>query len=332
MYKSVLALEFSEIFEDLKEVPQRKDYHPEIWVWDHEAYVYFNILKNCENFSGTKKRELLLTALFHDIGKIDTTFYREKKECYVAYGHENASLSYYDSIKDLVVPPELRKDVIRFLIEQHMKPKFMDNMNEDTIEAIKDEAKELGDDVWDMLISFSKFDDMNSFFKNSDEEERLEAKYRFHSYCKKLTAEIDSYYREREEDGELFLVRGVPGSGKTTVASIIENLSDKVYKVAADDFFVNEDDGYNFDGSKLGDAHRFCRNKTSEAMENGYELIIVHNTFVQRWEMLNYFRLALEKNYRVHTLITENRHKSGSIHDISESKIEEKKEDFELKL
>lgn len=213
-----------------------------------------------------------------------------------------------------------------------MKPKFMDNMNESTINDIKEKAEKLGSEVWEMLQTFSKFDDMISFFKRSDEEERVEAKYRFHSYSKELIEKIDSYYRDGGRKGELFLVRGVPGSGKTTLASTIESLSDEVFKVAADDFFVGEDGNYDFEKSKLGEAHDFCREKTEEAMNENYGLILVHNTFVQRWEMLDYFNLALTNNYRVHTLVTENRHESNSIHDISSSKLEEKRKNFELKL
>lgn len=333
MLESVLSIEFSEVLEEMKDTPQRKDYHPEVWVWDHEAHVYYNIWKYCSEFSSSQKDELLLTVLFHDIGKIDTTFYKENKECYVAYGHENASLSYYDPLKDLVVPSNLRKDVVRFLIKQHMKPKFMGNMNDSTIQNLKNDANELGDDVWDMLLSFSDFDDMNVFFKKTDKEERLESKYRFHSYCREILNRVDTYYQESEEkEGELFLVRGVPGSGKTTVAEIVEGLSDSVFKIAADDFFVKEDGSYDFDGSKLGEAHKFCKDQTKNAMKDEFDLILVHNTFVQRWEMLEYYKLALMNNYRVHTLITENRHESSSIHDIPSSKIEEKKEEFEFKL
>jgi len=52
--------------------------------------------------------------------------------------------------------------------------------------------------------------------------------------------------------GVLFLVRGLPGSGKTSFASAIWN----DYAVCeADKFFYDKEGNYNFDGSKLKEAH-----------------------------------------------------------------------------
>jgi adenylate kinase family enzyme len=57
----------------------------------------------------------------------------------------------------------------------------------------------------------------------------------------------------------LFLVRGIPGSGKSTFAKHIWN----EYAICeADKFFHNKETGeYNFDPSRLKEAHEWCRNE-----------------------------------------------------------------------
>ena len=59
----------------------------------------------------------------------------------------------------------------------------------------------------------------------------------------------------------IYIIRGLPGSGKTTLA---HNLVSRHCCVAADDFMVDENGDYAFDASKLGECHRRC----TEAVES----------------------------------------------------------------
>jgi len=123
----------------------------------------------------------------------------------------------------------------------------------------------------------------------------------------------------------LILVRGIPGSGKSTFAKLICN-----QHVEADMFF--ELDGeYKFDPSKLKQAHEWCKNKAEGWMKNGYN-VAVSNTFSQDWEMQPYFELAKKYGYMVHSLIKENRHEGKNVHNVPEEKLEQMKNRFELKL
>ena len=135
--------------------------------------------------------------------------------------------------------------------------------------------------------------------------------------------------------GVLFLVRGLPGSGKTSFASAIWN----DYAVCeADKFFYDKEGNYNFDPTKLKEAHAWCKNEVESKMiehqnnQQYYPEIAVSNTFTQEWEMEIYYEMAKRYNYRVHTLIVENRHGSENIHDVPAEKIKQMKKRFEIKL
>jgi predicted kinase len=135
--------------------------------------------------------------------------------------------------------------------------------------------------------------------------------------------------------GILFLVRGLPGSGKTSLATHIWN----EYAICeADQYFYDKEGNYNFDPSKIKDAHAWCKNKVETMMgdhqlnEQYYPEIAVSNTFTQEWEMEDYFKLAEKYGYKVVSLIVENRHGGKNVHGVPEDKLEIMKNRFEIKL
>jgi predicted kinase len=136
-------------------------------------------------------------------------------------------------------------------------------------------------------------------------------------------------------DGILFLVRGLPGSGKSTFATHIWN----EYAVCeADKFFYDKEGNYNFDPSKLKDAHAWCKNEVETRMKDHqinqqyYPEIAVSNTFTQEWEMKDYYDLAEKYGYKVVSLIVENRHGGKNVHGVPDDKLEIMKNRFEIKL
>jgi predicted kinase len=113
----------------------------------------------------------------------------------------------------------------------------------------------------------------------------------------------------------LFILRGVPGCGKTTLAESLGG----VYFEADKFFMVNGE--YKFDYTKLKQAHDLCRHSTEAAMNTGHERVIVSNTFTTEEQMQPYLDLAKEYKYRVVSLIVENRHDNKSIHDVPEETL-----------
>ena len=137
-----------------------------------------------------------------------------------------------------------------------------------------------------------------------------------------------------EIQGELILLRGLPGSGKSTLAKIILQLrsTDEPEVLSADDFFEDKEGDYNFDPTKLKEAHNYCQFRCSERMRQQKARIVVANTFTQEWEMDEYFKMAERYNYRVHTVIVENRHGNENVHGVPEDKFQQMKDRFQIKL
>lgn len=130
----------------------------------------------------------------------------------------------------------------------------------------------------------------------------------------------------------LYIVRGIPGSGKSTFAKTLGGTH-----IEADQYFVDVDGNYNFDGGKIKLAHEYCRAQTEAWMRTdgtqvNVDRIVVSNTFTQEWEMKPYFELAKEYGYKVFTIIVENRHGGKNVHEVPEDKIQMMKDRFEVNL
>jgi predicted kinase len=127
---------------------------------------------------------------------------------------------------------------------------------------------------------------------------------------------------------QLILLRGLPGSGKSTVAKLF----DKALHFEADMYFLDADGNYHFDASKIKNAHNWCRHSVMDAMKEEHPIVVVSNTFTQEWEMEVYYLLAEELGYRVTSMIVENRHDGKNIHGCPDDKIEQMKTRFEISL
>lgn len=129
----------------------------------------------------------------------------------------------------------------------------------------------------------------------------------------------------------LFILRGLPGAGKSTLAKSMG----AVYFEA--DMFFMEGNEYKFDMKKIRQAHEWCQNQVRISMKNAAggmtpSRIAVANTFTQEWEMQVYYDLAKEYGFTVFALVVENRHGGENTHDCPKETIDKMEERFELKL
>lgn len=122
---------------------------------------------------------------------------------------------------------------------------------------------------------------------------------------------------------KLILVRGPSGSGKTTYARTLvpPGFDEADCMVAADDYMVDADGVYDFDPSRLKEAHGKAQARVKELlMLESAPVIIAHNTFVKLWEMRPYLDMAKEYGYDVHVHRMTKRY--GNVHDVPESVVD----------
>ena len=104
------------------------------------------------------------------------------------------------------------------------------------------------------------------------------------------------WYKFSQMTKELIIMRGVPGSGKSTKA---QNLGQGGVVYGTDEFFTQPDGQYVFDVKKLGHNHEQNRLRTEQAMLKEISPIVVDNTNVTIKEVRPYYELAQKYGYSV---------------------------------
>jgi len=131
--------------------------------------------------------------------------------------------------------------------------------------------------------------------------------------------------------GDLILVRGVPGSGKSTFAKTLVGGKDYCHK-EADMYFVDREGNYKFEPLKIKAAHEWCLEEVEFLMKYEHPTVVVSTTFTQNWEMDSYYELAKKHGYRVFSIILENRHKWINEHGVPDEKIKQMTDRFEISV
>lgn len=124
----------------------------------------------------------------------------------------------------------------------------------------------------------------------------------------------------------LTLIRGCSGSGKSTIADALAD-SNNPNIFEADNFFYDNNGVYNFDASKLKEAHDLCIFETEQALQLNTPSVIVANTFTRVWEMKKYEELAHTYGYVLN--IIECHGNFENVHNVPSEVVNMQRERFE---
>ena len=111
----------------------------------------------------------------------------------------------------------------------------------------------------------------------------------------------------------IIVTRGTSGSGKSSFCELIAE--PKV--VVCADFYFEKNGGYDFDPSKIGAAHKECKDAFDLACASPYvKNIIVCNTNTKESDFEYYVDKANGYGYKVVFVVLEKRHNAENVHNV----------------
>ena len=97
----------------------------------------------------------------------------------------------------------------------------------------------------------------------------------------------------------MLIMRGLPGSGKSSLVRRILKTYPQAEVCSADAYFTQADGSYQYDRDKIKEAHIYSQEKAEALCRDACNLVIVDNTHVKRWELQPYLNIATKFRYSV---------------------------------
>jgi len=128
------------------------------------------------------------------------------------------------------------------------------------------------------------------------------------------------------QQADLILVRGHPGSGKTTHARALQVAHPALVHIENDQLFTDAQGRYVFDMARHQEAKDTCLARTRDALERG-QGVVVSNTFTTHAELAPY--LALARGLGKHVAVVEMFGQFPNSHNVPDAVVAAKQQAFE---
>ncbi len=125
----------------------------------------------------------------------------------------------------------------------------------------------------------------------------------------------------------LVILRGLPSSGKTTFAELLETRA----ICSADDYHYRNGK-YRWKPENIKSSHDWCQKKCKRFMDIECQKIVIANTNTTEDEMQPYQDLADMYGYRVFYIVVERRHGNTNNHNVPNEAVERMRERFKIML
>ena len=135
-------------------------------------------------------------------------------------------------------------------------------------------------------------------------------------YYLELTRNLLNKYKKMNSKKELYILRGVSGSGRSTLAETLNGVI-----CCADDYLTDSEGNYKWSPGKINLAHNWCQDKAKQAMISGEERVIISNTNTYKKDVELYRNMGLDYGYKVFVLVVENYHNGQNIHNVPEETL-----------
>jgi len=106
----------------------------------------------------------------------------------------------------------------------------------------------------------------------------------------------------QNKDKTLYIIRGLPGSGKKYLVAHLEEFNETEFSICDRNKYFIDNGEFNFKGSELSHADQSARMKFLHSIEKGIRNIYVINYFNKLWMYEEYIQIAQMFNYNVKIL------------------------------